>query len=101
MSKLSKLMGKSRFITIEGEQIELKPLNIDEVNDISEFASKNPDNKQILKYAVKKVLKKSIEDATDEEIENLDPKYYAQLIPVILDIIGIEKKKVESIQKQS
>jgi len=101
MSKLNKLMGKSRFITIEGEQIELKPLNIDEVNDISEFASKNQDNKQILKYAVKKVLKKSIEDATDEEIENLDPKYYAQLIPVILDIIGIEKKKVESIPKQS
>jgi hypothetical protein len=79
MSKLSSLMGKTKesVLLSNGETIELLPPTVDDFPDLIDvFKGKTGDSltgeelSKVLKV-LKRILKRSVPDATDEEIDTV------------------------------
>ena len=92
MSKLSQLQGKSKIYKIGDIELELKPLGLD---DMKLFAmdENTPVEKQTEASLnlIRKTLKESIPDATDEEISKIGFQYMQELMESIMDVNGMGK----------
>lgn len=101
MSKLSKLLGKSKVFNIGGIDLEIRPLTIDELDlfNIDENASAKEQMKNT-KELVKYVLKKSVPDATDDELNNIGTEYIEPIMNAILEVNGFSKSKIDLIKQK-
>ena len=86
MGALSKFLGKPKEIEIDGEKIIIHPLK---VKDMEVFSKQNPTEEEI-KSIGKKILKLSIPDSTDDEIENLNMKTFIKLTDEIAELNGFK-----------
>lgn len=97
MSKLSKFLGKSKEIEIEGEKINIYPLK---VKHLQLFAGKeNASDEEKLNLS-KEMIKKSLldEDVTDEEIDSMDQKVYTNLLKEINILNGFVDENIDKIR---
>jgi DNA-directed RNA polymerase subunit H (RpoH/RPB5) len=87
MSKLSQLQGKPQVFTIGEVELTLKPLTVDEL-ELFSIDANAPVEKQMeaTKGLIQKVLKKSVPDATDEEIKNISLEYLEELMNAIMKL---------------
>lgn len=87
MSKLGFLQGKSQTFKIGDVELELKPLTVDELElfSIDDKASVEEQMKTTKKL-VTKVLKNSVPDATDEEINNISIEHLQDLMNAIMKL---------------
>lgn len=92
MSKLDGLRAKPETLEYGGELFEIKSLTVKELAEFSQIASKG-DAAESLAYLIKMTLKKSVNDATDEEIENLQTAFLIKLIDKISVVNGLDLKK--------
>jgi len=99
MSKLTALQGKSKVFKIGDIELELKPLGLEDMSRFS-INENSPIEKQSEASVglIKKTLKESVPDATDEEISNISFKYMEELMKAIMDVNGL-KKDASSISK--
>jgi len=104
MSKLSKLLGQTKVVKIGDEEIGLKPLTISDieiVND-SQVPEKAPG---AIREIIRRTLKRSVPDATDEEIENIGLTHFEALVNAVFEVNGLErvdnKKKEASSDTQT
>lgn len=84
MSRLSQLQGKPEMYKIGNLELEIKPLRLDDMH-LFEVDTQNP--KQQMEQAmllIKKVLKESVPDATDEEIKNISMEYMTDIMNAIM-----------------
>ena len=89
MSKLSNLVGKSQTFTIGEIELEIKPLNFEDMDlvmDLGDDAKKT----EAMKKIVSKTLKESVPDATDEEINFISFKYFNDVTNAILKVNGLD-----------
>lgn len=103
MSKLSDLRGQGREIEIFGTKIQLQQLNVDELAEFAQM-QENKDIKKAITFLIRTTLKKSIPDATDEEINNISPQAVGKLIPELLDLNKIAEddiKKARGVAEQN
>ena len=98
MSKISKLLGATKLVKIGEEEIEMKPLTISDLDIVNESQSPEKAPKAI-KEMIRRTLKRSIPDATDEEIENIGMGYFEDLVNAIFEVNGLEK--VEAKKKEA
>lgn len=90
MSKLSQLAGKPKTFKIGGVDLELYPRNGE---DLDLFMDSSEENKiKILKELIKKSLKESVPDSTDEEINNISLKYWKDLAVAVSEVNGFTIK---------
>jgi len=91
MSKLSRLIGSPKKVTIGGEELELKPLSIKYLDLILDLED---DNKRTdsLKKLIRETLKKAVPDASDQEIDNVSIQYFKELSEAILSVHGMDKQ---------
>jgi len=89
MSKLSSLIGKSQTFTINGIELELKPLKFENINL---FAELEDESKRIeaMKKVIAITLKDAVPDATDEEIGNLGMTYLQEITDAIVKVNGLK-----------
>jgi len=94
MSELKKLQGKKKKYTIGEIELELKPLNLDDMSlfDIDQNAS-TAEQMKSSKILISKVLKEAVPDATDEEINNIGMQYMQELMDAIMDINGLKEQR--------
>ena len=87
MSKLSQLQGKSKVYKIEETELELKPLTVKEI-ELFTIDEKSPIEEQMKssKNLISRVLKNSIPDVTDEEINNISLEHLEPLMNAIMDL---------------
>ena len=87
ISRLAALQGKPKKYKIGDTELELKPLTVDELElfTIDEKASVEEQMKSS-KALITKVLKNSIQDATDEEIKNVSLEHLQPLMNAIMDL---------------
>lgn len=89
MSKLSSLVGKSQTFTIGGVELELKPLNMENLDLI---ANLEDESKRVV--AMKKIiaitLKQAVPDATDEEIAHIGLTYLQDVSDAIVKVNGLK-----------
>ena len=90
MSKLSKLMGKPEEIELEGEKFVIHPLTMKEI-DLFVNMSSPEKQAEAIKQIITLTLKKTVPDATDEELDNVNFKYLMELFEVISKVNGLEK----------
>jgi hypothetical protein len=100
MSKISANCGKSKIFTIEGVDIELKAgfLNIDDLPSLlvlgEDQANASVEEKErkgkIIADLVKRILKNSIPDASDEEIKEFSLRNLKTLMEAIVEISGLK-----------
>ena len=103
MGALSKFLGKPKEIDVDGEKVIIYPLK---VKDMEVFSKQNPTEEEI-KLIGKQILKLSIPDATDEEIENLNMKAFIKITDEIAELngfkdehLGLIKAKIAQQEKQ-
>lgn len=95
MSKLSSLLGKTETVKLGDLSIEVKPLSLDEMEEF--MVDKDaPMSAQMtaMKKLIRKVLKDSIPDVTDEEINQLPLAHTNQLIKALTEINQLDKPNV-------
>ena len=93
MGSLSKFLGKPKEIEINGQKITIHPLK---VKDMALF--KKDASEEELKSLGKKILKLSILDTTDEEIDNLDVNSYMKLMDEVNKLNGFKDERLDAIK---
>jgi len=100
MSKISNLCGKSQIFTIENTELEFKSnyVNIDDLPNLILLDPSNTDMKakaEIMKDLAVKILKKTIPDASDDEIKEFALRNLQNIIKAIVEISGLKNVSAE------
>lgn len=92
MSELGKLAGKSLKVEIGKVSLELVPLKFKEREVIAGlFSSSNPrEQMEAMMEFIKKVLKNSYPDATDEELDDVSFEHFTELSKAVMKVHGLE-----------
>ena len=95
MSKLSVLLEKPKVVTLgtgsKKIELELKPLGLDDFKKIDISNLDKPTAADMISM-IQYVLKKSVPDATPEELADLPIKYMGQLGDYLSELSGMEVK---------
>ena len=91
MSKLTALQGKSQVFKIGEVELELKPLTVDEL-ELFSIDDKAPIEKQMegTKRMISTILKKSIPDATEDEIKNISLEHLKEFMDAVMKLHKLE-----------
>lgn len=96
MSKLGQLIGKAKKIKIgpEGKEleIEIKPVTVSDMDLMMELGNEKT-RLVATKKLINKIIKDSVSDATDEEIEKLPVGYTTKIMETLMKVSGIESEK--------
>ena len=91
MSKLERLFGKSKVITIGDVELEIKPLTVKDLNlvmDMGEESKRTEATKQLIKLT----LKQAVPDSNDEEIDKISFEHTNNLMNAILEVNGLDRQ---------
>jgi hypothetical protein len=96
MSKLQKFLGKPITIQIEGEDIEIKPLTVKDLDIVVNLQNKEK-QAECMQKMILRTLKRSFPDEKMEDLEQFALEHFQVLVDAILEVNGLEdtKKKVE------
>jgi len=96
MSKLSELRSKGEDVTLSnGLIINVKPMTIDLEAEVGELYSQDK-GLQALALLIKKTIIKSVPDATEEEINDMNKEDLKLLTTKILEMNGLSQDKKKS-----
>ena len=92
MSKLSLLNCKGKTYNIGGIELELKPLDLDDMGLFNSNENMTPKEKLMVGLGlIRRTLKKSIPDSTDEEINSISMKYMNEFMEAIVELNDLEE----------
>jgi len=95
MGALDRFLGKPKEVEIEGEKFFLKPIK---VKDLAKITVNNPTPEQSLKIA-KTLITLSLNDVTEEEIDELPLDIYMKLINEINKLNGFEDEQSDRVRE--
>ena len=96
MGSLSKFLGSPREIEIEGNKLVIHPLKVKDMKLFSK-TSKEPTPEEAEELS-KQIMKLSIPEATDEEIDNLSMDAFLKIMDEINKLNGFKDERLESIK---
>ena len=88
MSRLNKLLGKSKEYMIGDEKLVISPLSMENIELVMDL-SKPEKATGAMNKIVKLTLKQAVPDATDEEIDRLPLSIFKQISEAISDVNGL------------
>jgi len=94
MSSLNKFLGSPKEIDLDGEKITLHPLK---VKDLSKFSNPNASQEEKAKMSVE-ILKLSLPDATEDEINSLPVEVFTRLMDEINKLNGFSDEGIDKIR---
>lgn len=100
MSKIERFLGKPKIVKIAGEDVELKPLTVKNIDIIMKLGSEKT-RSEGMKELVVATLKKSF---PDDKVEDFSLEYFEDLINGIMEVNNIQvseelkKKAMEEMQ---
>jgi len=95
MGALEKFLGKPKEININGNKLKIHPLK---VKDMHLFTKENPNPEELSKIS-KQLIKLSIPEATDEEVDNLSMDSFVKIMEEVNKLNGFKDEKLERIKK--
>lgn len=76
---------------VDGENFTVHPLKVKDMPLLMAASSKDTGKQaEALAKILKKTLKQSVPDATDEELDNISMKYFNQFTDAIMKVNGLE-----------
>ncbi len=94
MGALEKFLGVPKEIEIDGMKLTLNPLKI---KDMNKFSKQNPTPEEATQMS-KDIIKLSLLDATDEEIDNLPMEMFIQIMDEINKLNGFKDERLDRIK---
>lgn len=96
MGKLERFLGKPKKVMIGGEELELKPLTVRDLDVVMKLGDEKT-RAEVMPELIRRTLKRSFVDATDEEIDNMGLEYFNDLVNGILEVNNLQgdKKKLQ------
>lgn len=93
MGKLDKMLAKPKKYTIAGEEFELSPLTLEDIDLLLQM--EKPDKRA---DAINKIVKKTLSKAGEQEtdIDSISIEYFEELLQAILDVNGLTEDKKKS-----
>ena len=95
MGALDRFLGQPKEIDYNGEKIILKPI---QVKDLSKITKENPTSEESLQIA-KDLIKLSLDDVTDEDIDKLSLEFYMKLLSEINKLNGFGDETSNNIRE--
>lgn len=90
LSKISTLAGKSRMFKIGEIELEIKPRTLKDIDLIMALGEKELNvRSDAMKELIKRTLKDADKDASDEEINQVALRYFAELSKAIVEVNGL------------
>ena len=89
MSRLERFTAKPEKIEIEGDEYDIYPLTMQDI-DLFMKLDEDSTRAKALSDIIRKTLKKSVPDSTNEEIDNLSFKYFESLSTAIIKVNTLE-----------
>ena len=90
MSRLAQLAGKGKKFKIGGIELEIKPLT---VSDMDLMTRLGKEDATAMKELIAKVLKDSVPDATDDEVDKMSVEHVTKLMEAIMEVNNLEMDK--------
>jgi len=94
MGSLNKFLGKPKVVNLNGEEITLSPLK---VKDMHLFSKQDATEEEKVKMS-SDILKLSIPDTTEEEIENLPLEVFIKLMEEINKLNGFTDENIDKVR---
>jgi len=91
MSKLSKLLGKSKTYTIGEIELEIKPRTLSDIDLIMDMGIEEK-KAQSMKELITRTLRDAVPDATDDEIEKIAFEHFKVLSEAIVEVNNLNAK---------
>ena len=95
MGSLNKFLGAPKVIEVEGNEIKIIPLK---VKDMNKFAKQNATPEEQTQMS-REILKLSIEDTTDEEIDALPLEVFTKIMDEINKLNGFTDDKLDAVKR--
>ena len=104
MSKLGKLVGEGKEIKIGEITLDVKPLTVSSLPLLMQIGDESNKEAQAIAMqdVIKKTLKDSVPDCTDEEIDNISLEHLTKLMEAIMEVNqleGTEEGKTDFLKK--
>ncbi len=99
MSKLARLQGKAIEVEIAGEKLNIKPLKVKDMDLIMKAANESTRGDAINKL-IRKTLKESVPDATEEEIDGVAVEHFEKLMTAIAKVNNLPMDDLGKLKKQ-
>ena len=99
MSRLEKLLAKPKQIEIGGEEFDIYPLTVENLDIIFDM-EKDDKRAEAMGKLIKLTLKKAVPDATEEEINNISMEFLEPLINAIIEVNGLSDDKASAIKEK-
>lgn len=96
MGSLNNFLGKPKEVEILGSKIILRPLK---VKDMGLFSNQNATDEEKSKIG-KEILKLSIENTTEQEIDELPLEVFTKIMDEINKLNGFTDEKLDTIKKR-
>ncbi len=90
MSELAKLIGKGKTFNIGGIGLLIKPRTMEDIELVVDL-SVDEKRGAAMKELIKKTLKDSIPDATDEEVSQVGIQHFKAISEAIMDVNELTK----------
>ena len=97
MGALNKFLGSPKEVEINGEKITIHPLK---VKDMNLFAKQNPSEEETQNIG-KQIIKLSILDTTDEEIDGLSMDAFVSIMDEINKLNGFKDERLEQFKAKA
>lgn len=101
---IEKFIGKPKKAIIQNEEVDIYPLQFKDTDLVAKLESSDMTEKgKTIIELVKRSLKKSFPNATDEQIDSIELKYLGEFISAVFDASGLEidKKKFNDMMASS
>lgn len=92
MSKISQLAGKGKTVNVGGVELFLEPLSVKDM-DLMVKLEDTSKMEWAMKEVIKRTLKKSDEEITEEEINNISIDNMKDLMEKIMELNGLSEEK--------
>ena len=96
MSELSKFLGSPKEIEIDGTKITIQPLK---VKDLAKFSKTDSSDEEKAKMSLD-IMKLSLFDSTEEEINNLPVEVFTKIMEEINKLNGFTDESTDIIKKR-
>ena len=95
MGALDRFLGQPKEIDFREGKITIKPI---QVKDLGKITKENPTPEEGLQIA-KDMIKLSVDDVTDEDIDKLSLEFYTKLLTEINKLNGFGDEQSDSVRK--
>ena len=108
MSKLNKLVGEGKEVKMGDITLDIRPLTVSSLPLLMQIGDEsNKDGQaEAMTEVIKRTLKDSVPDATDEEIDKISIEHVTKLMEVIMEVNNLEtdedkKVLIEKMKRQN